>query len=56
MNKELESDIVHLTANLSYFSDIELGRYMREVLQREIEKTKRKEINLGSIKRRGKTQ
>lgn len=43
MNKELTSDIVHLAANLGYFSDIELGRFMRKALEREIAKTKIRE-------------
>lgn len=40
MTKELQSDLVHLSANLAYFSDIEIGRFMRKVLEREIAKTK----------------
>lgn len=42
MNRELESDLIHLAANLGYFSDVELGRFMRKVLQREIEKAQKK--------------
>lgn len=50
MTKELKSDIVHLSANLGYFSDIELGRYMRKVLEREIEKGKKKDEKIKKIK------
>lgn len=42
MTRELESDLIHLTANLDCFNDIELGRFMRKVLQREVEKAKKK--------------
>ena len=45
MTKELESDIRNLTVNLSYFSDIEIGRFMRRVIQREIEKAKIRDHN-----------
>lgn len=43
MTKELLSDIHHLAINLDYFSDIEIGRFMRKVLIREIEKGKQNE-------------
>lgn len=50
MTRELESDLIHLTANLGYFSDIEIGRFMRKVLQREVEKAKAKEARKYSYK------
>lgn len=43
MNRELESDIIHLASNLSYFSDIEIGRFIRKVLAREIEKARKRD-------------
>jgi len=43
VTKELMSDIIHVCANLGYFSDIELGRFFRKVLTREIEKGKIKD-------------
>lgn len=43
MTRELESDLIHLSVNLGYFSDMDIGRFMRKVLQREIEKAKIKE-------------
>ena len=50
MTRELESDLIHLTANLGYFSDIEIGRFMRKVLQREVEKAKVKQDRKDSFK------
>jgi len=50
MTRELQSDIIHLTTNLDYFSDVEIGRFMRKVLRREIEKAKVKEDRKASFK------
>ena len=50
MTRELESDLINLMTNLGYFSDIEIGRFMRKVLQREVEEVKAKQNRKNSFK------
>lgn len=35
ITKEIRSDLEHLLANLDYFTDAEIGVFIREVLERE---------------------
>ncbi len=42
ITKELRSDLVHISANLGYFTDKQLGKLIREIIERELTKEKSK--------------
>ena len=47
MNIEIESDLVHLIANLNYLKSSQIKAFIRSILKREILKYKKQ---LGKIK------
>jgi len=40
ITKELKSDLIHISANLYSFTDKQLGKFMRQILDREIFRAK----------------